>query len=53
MARRGRKPHLTIEQADEVRQMYRGPWSVRQIAHVFRVSLAVVHAVLNLSLIHI
>lgn len=43
----GRRPHLTSEQAEEVREMYRGPWSVRQIAHFFNVSTAVVHAVLN------
>jgi len=44
---RGRKPHLTPEQAAEVREMYRGPWKVRQIAHCFGVSTAVIHAVLN------
>jgi len=43
----GRKPHLTSEQANEVREMYSGPWTVRQIAHFFHVSTAVIHAVLN------
>jgi hypothetical protein len=45
--RKGRKPHLTPEQADEAREMYRGPWKVRQIAHYFKVSIAVIQAVLN------
>lgn len=45
--RRGRKPHLTQDQAEEVREMYRGPWTPRQIARYFDVSTAVIHAVLN------
>jgi hypothetical protein len=44
---KGRKPKLTPAEANEVREMYRGIWSVRQIAHFFRVSTAVIHAVLN------
>lgn len=42
-----RKPHLTPEQAEEAREMYRGPWTVRQIARYLGVSMAVVNAALN------
>ena len=45
--KRGRKPHLTVEQADEAREMYAGPWRVRYIARYFGVSTAVINAVLN------
>lgn len=45
--RKGRKPHLSPEQAEEAREMYRGPWTVKQIARYFNVSVAVVHAAIN------
>jgi predicted DNA-binding protein YlxM (UPF0122 family) len=45
--KRGRKPHLTPKQADEVREMYRGPWTIKQIAHYFNVNTSTIHAVLN------
>jgi hypothetical protein len=44
---RGRKPCLTAAQIAEIRDMYAGPWTVRQIAGFFKVSSAVIHAVLN------
>jgi len=43
----GRKPALAAEQAEEAREMYRGPWTVRQIARYFGVSAAVVRAALD------
>lgn len=43
----GRKPALTPQQAGEAREMYAGPWTVRQIARYFDVSTAVIHAALN------
>lgn len=43
----GRKRHLTDEQAAEAREMYRGPWRVKQIARYFNVSPAVINYALN------
>lgn len=45
--KRGRKPHLTPEQAAEVREMYAGPWRIFQIAHFFKVSRAVIVAAID------
>ena len=45
--KKGRRPKLTPEEAEEVRDMYRGPWKASQIARYFKVSTAVIHAVLN------
>jgi len=46
----GRKPHLTPEEAQEVRDLYnRGStkWKVSQLARAFQVSMAVIQAALN------
>jgi hypothetical protein len=45
--KRGRKPQLTPAQVVEIRDMYAGQWTVRQIARTFKVSLGTVHAVLD------
>lgn len=52
-ARTGRQPHLTPEQAQEARELYSqrgtGPsnWTVSALARSFKVSQAVIHAVLD------
>lgn len=43
----GRRAHLTEAQAEEAREMYRGPFKVRQIAKYFSTTPAVIHAALN------
>lgn len=43
---KGRKPKLTKEDADDVRDMYQR-MSISQIAHLFRVSTATIHKVLD------
>jgi hypothetical protein len=43
----GRKPKLTKPQADEVREMYSGVWSIAQIARYFKVDQAIIHKVLD------
>lgn len=50
MSARGRRPHLTEEEAKEVRELYAnraGKWTVTALAHSFRVTTAVIQAVLN------
>ena len=48
--RRGRKPDLSVQEADEVREAYydrQAKWTVTALARCFRVSTGTIQAVLN------